>query len=161
MFLSLHKWSCSLYNSKISLFCCYNIYLFCWYNIHDKYNFITLRDWHISNSFEIPTILGNTCVRIRTLTFCQLMIIFTFTLICFIIPFLIWITYCSIDFAFKMTWNMFYHFFGFILFVIILNALTCRSFVSFGTNMFGEKTLQLPVYLFNLIISIFISIIVI
>ena len=37
------------------------------------------------------------------------------------------------------------------LFVIILNALTFMSFVSFETHIFGDKTLQLPVYLYKLI----------
>ena len=37
------------------------------------------------------------------------------------------------------------------LFVIILNALTFMSFVSFGKYIFGDKTLQLPVHLFKLI----------
>ena len=35
------------------------------------------------------------------------------------------------------------------LFVIILNALTFMSFASFGTHIFGEKTLQLTVHLFH------------
>ena len=31
------------------------------------------------------------------------------------------------------------------LLVIIINALTLMSFVSFGTHIFGDKILQLPV----------------
>ena len=36
---------------------------------------------------------------------------------------------------------------AYFLFVIIVNALTFMSFASFGTNIFGDKTLQLPVHL--------------
>ena len=36
---------------------------------------------------------------------------------------------------------------------IILNALTFMSFVSFGTHIFGDKTLQLPVHLPKLIMN--------
>ena len=38
-----------------------------------------------------------------------------------------------------------------ILFVIILNALTFMSFVSFRTHIFGDKTLRLLIHLFKLI----------
>ena len=41
-------------------------------------------------------------------------IIFTFTLTCFIIPFLIWITSCTLEFAFKITWSMFCYWLSFI-----------------------------------------------
>ena len=37
------------------------------------------------------------------------------------------------------------------LVAITLNALTYMSFVSFGTHIFGDKTLQLSVRLFKLI----------
>ena len=37
--------------------------------------------------------------------------------------------------------------------VIILNALTFISFLSFGTYIFRDKTLQLPVHLFKLIMN--------
>ena len=40
------------------------------------------------------------------------------------------------------------------LFVIILNAFTFMSFVSFRTHVFGVKTLQLPVYLSKLILNL-------
>ena len=33
------------------------------------------------------------------------------------------------------------------LFVIILNALTFMSFISFGTHIFGDKTLQISLHL--------------
>ena len=38
-----------------------------------------------------------------------------------------------------------------ITFVIILSALKYKYFVSFGTHSFGDRTLQLPVYLSILI----------
>ena len=38
-----------------------------------------------------------------------------------------------------------------ILFVIILNALTFMSFVSFRTHIFGDKTLRVLIHLFKLI----------
>ena len=34
------------------------------------------------------------------------------------------------------------------LFVVMFNALTFMPSVSFGTRIFGDKTLQLPVHLF-------------
>ena len=40
-----------------------------------------------------------------------------------------------------------------LLFVIILNALIFMSFVSFGTHIFGDETVQLPVHLIKLIIN--------
>ena len=43
--------------------------------------------------------------------------------------------------------------FALFFFVIILNALTFMSFVSFGTHNFGDQILQLPVHLFKLIIN--------
>ena len=39
------------------------------------------------------------------------------------------------------------------LFVTILNALTYMSFVSFGTHIFRDKTLQLAVHLSKLIMN--------
>ena len=39
------------------------------------------------------------------------------------------------------------------LFVIILNTLAFMSFVSFETNIFGDKTLQRPEHLFKLYIN--------
>ena len=39
------------------------------------------------------------------------------------------------------------------LFIIMLNALTFISFVSFGTHSFGDQTLQISVHLFKLIMN--------
>ena len=39
------------------------------------------------------------------------------------------------------------------LFVIILNGLTSLSFVSFGTDIYGDKTLQFPGHLIKLIMN--------
>ena len=39
------------------------------------------------------------------------------------------------------------------LFVIKLNALAFMSYVSLGTHIFGDKTLQLPVHLSKLIMN--------
>ena len=39
------------------------------------------------------------------------------------------------------------------LVVIILNALTFMSFISFGTHIFGDKTLQLQVHSSKLIMN--------
>ena len=50
-----------------------------------------------------------TCARIPALIFSVLMIIFTFTLTCFIFPLLIWITYCTVEFVFTTAQNMFCH----------------------------------------------------
>ena len=60
------------------------------------------------------------------LIFFALTIIFTFTLTCFVIPFLIWITCCTIAFSckFTITWNMFYQCFSLIFicyYIICLN----------------------------------------
>ena len=99
---------------NIWFFCCYSICLFCWYIIHNNYNFITLSHWSISNTFSILTILLNICGKIPTLIFFAFRIIFTFPLTCFIIPFLFWITRCTIEFTFAITLNMFSHCFSFI-----------------------------------------------
>ena len=104
--------------------CCYSICHFCWYSIHNRYNFITLIHWSINNTFKILAILTNTCARITTIIFFALAIIFTFTLTYFIIPFLDWITCCTIGFAFTVTIVL-----PSFLFFIILNALTYIHFV--------------------------------
>ena len=80
------------------------------------------------------------------------MIIFTFTLTCIIIPFLFWITCCTIEFAFTIIWNMFCHCFSFIFVCYHIKCFN-MSFVSFGTHIFLDKTLQLPVRLFKLIMN--------
>ena len=107
--------------------CCYSIYLFCWYIIHKNCNFITFNHWSISNTFKIRTIFTNTCTRAPTIIFFVLMIIFTFLLICFIIPFLFRITCCSIEPAF--TWNMLCCCFRFIF---VYYHIKC-----FNINVFG------------------------
>ena len=81
------------------------------------------------------------------------MIIFTFTLACFIISFLFQITCCTTESAFTV-----YEIFSVIvlalfLFAIISNALTFMSFAFFGSHVFGNKRLQLPVHLFKLIMN--------
>ena len=114
----------TIYWSSTRNNCCYSISNFCWYNIHHKYNFSTLDHWSISNAFGFLT---NTCARILTKIFFALMIIFTFRLTCIIIPFLIWITCCTFTFM---------------------------SFVSFGTYIFEDKTLQLRVHLPKLIMNV-------
>ena len=48
---------------------------------------------------------------------------------------------------------MFCHFFSFILFVIILNALAFMRFVTFGRHINGDETLQFPVHLSRLIMN--------
>ena len=101
--------------------CCYSICYFCLYNTHNIYNFITWNHESISNTFY----LTNTCARIP-LIFFALTIIFTFTLTCFVIPFLIWITCCTIAFSckFTITWNVYYQCFSLIFicyYIICLN----------------------------------------
>ena len=61
-----------------------------------------------------PTILTNTCAKITTAKFLSHAILFTLALPCIVIPFLIWVTCCSIEFAFAITWNMFCQSFSFI-----------------------------------------------
>ena len=95
-------------------FCCYIICLFCCYIIHNKYDFITLSHWGITNTFQILTIFTNTCPRIPTIIIYACIIIFTLTFTPFIIPFLIQIKCCSIEFAFAITWNILFHCFSFI-----------------------------------------------
>ena len=98
----------------------------------------------------LNTILTSTCARIPTIIIFAPTIIFTFTLACYIIPFLFWITCCTIEFAFtKFAWNMFCHCFNFIF---VCNHIKCVYF-SFGTHNFGDKMLQLPVHLFKLIMN--------
>ena len=78
----------TIYWSSTRNICCYCICRFCWYNIHNSFNFIARNHWSISNTFWIFTIPSNTCARIPTIIFYPLMIIFKFTLTCFI--FLFW-----------------------------------------------------------------------
>ena len=91
------------------IFCCYSVCQFFWYNIRNSYNFITLDHWCISNSFQIFAILTNTCAAILTIVFLALTIILIFTFKYSIIPFLMWITCCTIESVFTITWNMFCH----------------------------------------------------
>ena len=113
-----------------------NIYLFCWYNIHNKYNFITFSYWSISNNFEILTVLTNTCARISTIILFAVTIIFTFTLTCFLILPLIWITCCTIKFAFAITWNMFCHCFSFIFVCFHIKCFNICVFCFFWNTYF-------------------------
>ena len=106
----------------------------------------------ISNTLWILTILTNTCARIQTKTFFSRIIIFTFTLTCFIIPFLIWITCCTIELAFTVKWNMISCYFTF----FVCSHIKCfkvYDFCFFGTHIFGEKKLKIPAHLFKLIIK--------
>ena len=82
------------------------------------------------------------------------MIIFTFTLIRFIIPFLFWITFCTIEFAFAITWNMFCYCFSFIVVSYhIIKFFNMYVFCFFWNTYFGDKALQHPVHLFKLIMN--------
>ena len=94
--------------------CYYSIFHFCWYNMYDKYNLITRNHWSINNAFKILAILTSTCARIPTVILFACTIIFSFTLTCFIIPFLFWIANCTVAFAFTITWDMLCHYFSFI-----------------------------------------------
>ena len=80
------------------------------------------------------------------------MIIFTFTLTCFIIPFFMnytnYLKFNSIKLQSNDIW--FALFLASFLFVIMLHALIFMSFVSFGTSIFQNKTLQLSVHLSKL-----------
>ena len=105
---------------SLCLFCCYSICLSSCYSIHSNCNFITLTHWSISNTFQILTILTNTCARIPIIIFFALAIISTLALTCFVISFLFWIVWCTIEFALTVKW---------------------------------DKTLQLPVHLFKLIMN--------
>ena len=104
----------AIYWGSIRNICCYNICQFWWYHIHNKYNFITPDHWSISNTFWIFTILPNICAGIPTIVFFALTIIFIFTLTCFIILFLIWLTCSKFEFSLTITWNMFCHCFSLI-----------------------------------------------
>ena len=76
-----------------------------------------------------------------------------------------------ISFIFKLTW-FFLFYFCFELHVVLfnlrlqlhgicsvifcaitLNALTFMSFIAFGTHIFGDETLELPLHLFKLIMN--------
>ena len=50
-----------------------------------------------------------------------------------------------------------YERFSFTFIIIILNALTFISLNSFGTNIFGDKTLKVLVHLFKLIMNDYLS----
>ena len=124
--------------SYLSSTYCYSIYHFCWYNISNSYNFITRDHWSLSNTFQILTILTSPCVRISNIIFFAYAIIFTFPLTCFIIQFLIWITCCTIEFAFTMTWNMFCHCLNFILFYYHIEYSNIYAFFFNSEHMFLE-----------------------
>ena len=129
---------------------------FCWYNIHNRYYFITHNFWIIANHFYILIILTNTFIqtRIQTRILFAYALIFTLALICLVIPFLVWIKCCTIEFAFTITRNIIWHFFSFIFFVIISDALTFMSFgFTFGIHILGDKTLQLLLHLSKLIMN--------
>ena len=139
----------TIYWSSTRNICCCSICIFCRYNIHNSYNFITLDDWSTSNTFQILSILTNTCVRIPNIIIFACMIIFTFTLKCLIILFLIWFHVVLLNLYLQSHETCFAVALDLFLSAILLNALTLMSFVSFGTHTFGEKALQLPVHLFN------------
>ena len=115
--------------------CWYSICYICWYTICDIYNFITQSYWFISNFFfQIAAILTNACARIPAIIFFTYTILFALTLSFIIIPVLIWITCCTIEFVSVITLNMFYI------------TLTFISFVLLGTHNFvdiSSTTLQL------------------
>ena len=119
-----------------SYICCYSICHFCWYNIYNRYNYTTRDHWSISNIFKILAILTNTCARTPTVISLAHTIIFTFTLTCFVISFLIWTTFLIwtqlyIEFVFTIAWNMLWHCFSFIFICDISNTLTFMSFAFF------------------------------
>ena len=121
--------------------------------IHSNYNFITLSHWIISNTIKILIALTNICTRIPTVIFFVSTIIFTFSLTCFIIPFLIWITNCTIEFAFTITLNMSCHQFSFIFVCYHIKYFNIYLLFLLEHIFFGDNTLQLPAHLFKLIIS--------
>ena len=84
------------------------------YTPANVYNFIAYNHWIINNTFQILPILRNTCARIPTLIFFTRTIFFTLAFTVIFIPFFIWITFCTIEFAFTVTWNMFYQRFCFV-----------------------------------------------
>ena len=130
---------------------------FCWYNIHNKYNFITRNRRIIRNTFWIIPILTSTFPRIPTIIFFEMTIIVTFTLtrlIFWIIQYLIWITCCTFEFAFTITLNIFCHCFSFIFICYHIKYFNIYVFFfSFGTHIFGDKTLKLPLNLSRLTIN--------
>ena len=75
----------------------------CWYIICDFYNFITHTYLFINNTLKILIIFTNTFAGIPVIIFFSFSIIFILTLACFITPILIWITCCTIKFAFTCT----------------------------------------------------------
>ena len=106
----------TIYWSSTHYICCYSICLFCWYNIYKSYNFITFDHWSI--------------------IFLKLLIIFTFTLACFIIPFLTGIACCSVEFAFTITWNMFFHCLSFIFVCYHIKRFNIYIFCFFWNTYF-------------------------
>ena len=113
----------------------YSICHICWCSIHS--NFIIHNFWIISNAFEIFIIFPYVYARILTIIFFAHAMIFTLILTWFVMPFLIWITCCTIRLAFTITWNMFFNCFSFI------------SIWGLGTHTFADKSsteLQLPLH---------------
>ena len=117
--------------------CCYSICHFWWCNIHNRYNFITCNYWSISNTLYILAILINACTRIPAIVFFVCTTIFTFTLTCFIIPFLIWIICLLLNLHLQLHEICLVIALDSFLYVIILNMKTSTSF-SFLEHTFLE-----------------------
>ena len=116
--------------------CYYTVFQFCWYNIHNRYNFITGDNWSISHTLYILAILTNTYTRIATTIFFPLVIIFTFTLTCVIIPFLIWFDVALLNLHLQLHQICFVIALASFLFIIVLNASTFLSFFFFWNTYF-------------------------
>ena len=69
------------------------------------------------------TILTNTCAKITTAKFLSHAILFTLALPCIVISFLIWVTCCSIEFAFESHETCFVRVLASFILLIILNTL--------------------------------------
>ena len=118
--------------------CCYTVCLFHWYIIHSNYNIITLVNEVSVALFKYLLFSQIHVLGFKLDFFFHTYDIFTFTLTCFIIPCLIWITFCTVEFAFKITWYMFCHCFSFIFVCYHIQCFNIYVFCFFLEHIFLE-----------------------
>ena len=126
--------TCDIYSYSIS-----HIY---WYTIRSIYDFIGHIYWSINNIFYLLFLPAHV-LRF----FFARAIVFTLALTFIIIPFLICFTYCTIGVHLESHKICLTNYFASFALLIILNALTFKSFLSLGTHIFVDKSstaLQFP-----------------
>ena len=100
--------------------------------------------------FQILNILTNTCARIPTYSFLYVRYFLHSHWHVLLFHFLIWITCCTIEFALKIAWNMFFHCFSFISACYHIKYFNIYIFCFTGNTCYVDKLskkLQFPLHL--------------